>query len=245
MSDDQVTKKVVPTVPQQSDGVDASDEGGNKVIKGTKFTFSNNAEYVAGKGGEVIKSPPREFIFIQRKRFVQEWPPGDGGNDPPLSTVELADHECFPDIEKKNNETPKNRWRMSFGNLKGPFEKVQALYLLEQTTMAAYTFLTGTVGGFRAVRDLMDAVKRARLLGSPCLFPIITLGNTFMPTDWGGRQRPLFSVVRWIEIGKPGERPALTTATEVKPNAEKSVKSKPNVKKPNVNNADLDDDITW
>lgn len=168
MSDDQETKTVptVPTAPLR-DGVDAADEGGNKVIKGTKCTFSNNAEYITGKGGGVIKSPPREFIFIQRKRFTQEWPPGDSGNSPPLSTRELADHEHFPDLEEMNNAVPRDRWRMSFGQLKGPFENVQALYLLEPTTMAAYTFLTGTIGGFRAVRDLMDAIKRKRLLGSP------------------------------------------------------------------------------
>jgi hypothetical protein len=213
MVNDQETKTVpaVPstvapaTVPAHGDGIDCIDDGGGSIIKGAKMSFSNNAEYLAG--GAVIKSPPREFILIERKRFVQEWGPGEG---PPLSTREVLPGEFFPDVERMNEEAPKDRWRMVFGQLKGPFEKVQVLYLLEPATMAAFTFITSTVGGFKAVRELTDATKRKRMLdNNPHLFPVVTLGDTFMDTQYGGRQRPQFNVVRWIEIGKSAETPAL------------------------------------
>jgi len=195
-----------PTVPQRSDGFDFADDAGNSIIRGVKIPFTNNAEYLAGSGGEVIKSPPREFIAVEHLRALQKWPTDEG---PPLETRVLEPDEYFPDIEVLNSQAPQSEWRTVFGQKKGPWEKVHALYLLEQESMAAFTFITGTVGGFRAVRELTEAIKRARMLGNPYLFPVVNLTHTFMPTQYGGRERPQFKVVRWIEIGKPAEKPAL------------------------------------
>jgi hypothetical protein len=30
---------------------------------------------------------------------------------------------------------------------------------------------------------------------------VVTLGDTFMKTKWGGRQRPHFKIVRWVRLG--------------------------------------------
>ena len=71
--------------------------------------------------------------------------------------------------------------------------------------MDRYTFPTGTVGGQIAVRELVDKTKWMRKLRGANVYPVTTLSDTFMPTRFGGRQRPHFEIKRWISFG-PDEK---------------------------------------
>ena len=201
--------------PPTGDGFDAVNEGNASIIKGQKAKFSNAAVWFTGVD-EVIK-PTREFIPVEHKRFVQQWGTQEGA--PPLSTRELAPEEFFPDVECMNEEAPKSEWREAFGRKVGPWERVHALYLLEPATMAGFTYLTSTAGGFIAVRELQEAINRARMLGDKHLYPVVTLGDAFMNTKFGGRQRPSFKIVRWVPIGRPAAKPAIA-AVKAKANAD-------------------------
>jgi hypothetical protein len=148
MSNTGTTTMPAPAVPAPTHGDDFNyvEDGGNSIIKGLgKLAFGNDAKWQLRDEVIAPATPMREFIILEHKRFVQEWGVDPG---PPLSTRELQPDEYFPDVERLNEETPKERWRMSFGQLKGPFENVHALYLLEQANMNAFTYV-GTSAGLR------------------------------------------------------------------------------------------------
>jgi hypothetical protein len=64
--------------------------------------------------------------------------------------------------------------------------------------MEQLCFPTSSAGGHRAVRDLVDKITWMRRYRGQHVYPVITLSDTFMPTRYGGRQRPHFLIKRWI-----------------------------------------------
>jgi hypothetical protein len=119
----------------------------------------------------------------------------------PVETHILGPDDYFPDIERMNDNAPPEEFREAFGKRVGPYEKAHVVYLLDPKTMQAFTYPTSTAGGHRAVSDLKGDVQRARLLHGPNHFPVVTLSNVHMPTDYGGRQRPAFKVAKFVPIG--------------------------------------------
>jgi hypothetical protein len=89
--------------------------------------------------------------------------------------------------------------------------------------------VTGTVGGSIAVRELKAAIRRERTLNGPNRYPLVTFGDTFMDTGWGGRQRPCFVVVDYVPIGAAPAQP-------------QQLKAEPG-EAPKKPNDDIDDDI--
>jgi hypothetical protein len=67
--------------------------------------------------------------------------------------------------------------------------------------MQKYTFASGTVGADIAVHALRDAVRTMRRFRGESVYPIVCLGDAFMNTKWGGRQRLSFQIQRWITLG--------------------------------------------
>jgi hypothetical protein len=43
-----------------------------------------------------------------------------------------------------------------------------------------------------------------RRLRGPNVYPVVTLGDKFMNTKYGGRQRPFFVIKRWVRLGGEG-----------------------------------------
>jgi hypothetical protein len=187
-------------VNNNDDGFDDYDDGFNSIIRGTRLKFTNTSEWLT-KDGEAIP-PDRELLVIKTIRVVQKWV----GGKP--ETHILAKDEPFPDVKQLNDAAPPHEWREVFGQKKGPCENAFVVYLLDPKAMRAFTFVTATTGGFRAVRELKEQIRIARKLQDPNLFPLVTLTNAFMPTQYGGRQRPHFEVKRFVPIdpGGGGER---------------------------------------
>jgi hypothetical protein len=68
-------------------------------------------------------------------------------------------------------------------------------------TLAKYTWAAGdTIGGRICIEDLTGKTKMMRRLRGEQVYAVVTLGDTFMPTKFGGRQRPHFIVKRWIAL---------------------------------------------
>jgi hypothetical protein len=178
-----------------SDGFDDFDDRAPKsIIRGIKLKFTNNAEWLTATG-EVI-APDREFLVIEIIRVTQKWVDGMAAE-----TRILAPDEPFPDIEQWNAEAPRSEWREAFGRSVGPWQNSYVVYLLDPRTMAGFTFPTSTSGGFRAIQELKDSTRRARMLRGANVFPLVTLDDVFMPTQFGGRRRPCFKIKKFVALG--------------------------------------------
>jgi hypothetical protein len=99
---------------------------------------------------------------------------------------------------------------------RGPWQAQHVVRLFDPRTMDRFSYPTGTVGGGMCVRDLVDRVKLMRQYRGENVYPVVTLTDTFMPTRYGGRQRPHFNIRKWIKLGdgggilSPTESPALS-----------------------------------
>jgi hypothetical protein len=92
--------------------------------------------------------------------------------------------------------------------------------------MQRYTWPTGTVGGDICVREFRDKVKWMRRFRSERVYAIVTLGDKFMPTRWGGRQRPELLIKRWVLLGPDGTAlPAPSAASPALPPTVSAVSS--------------------
>ena len=151
-----------------------------------------------GEGEELPKT--RELVAVNVSRVTQKW--GDGQ---PIETHILEPGEKFPDIEKLNANTPQSEWREGpDGKLHGPWQNSYVVYLLDMTNAERFTYIGSTTGGGIAVRDLTDRTRWMRSFRGATVYPIVTLSDTFMPTRFGGRQRPNFVIKRWITLGSDG-----------------------------------------
>jgi len=165
-----------------------------RMIQGTRIKFSNEGKWTDNQGIEL--DPGKHYLAIGVERVVNKWPVEQG---PPLETIVLAPGQPFPNIDKMNKACPKSEWREAFGKQVGPYKPQRLLYLLDRLmTLDKYTFPTSTVGGTRAVHELADKIAWMRRYRQAGVRPLVQLSTTFMPTQYGGRQRPHFIIVDWI-----------------------------------------------
>jgi hypothetical protein len=181
------------------DGVEGDDRPeGAGIIQGSLVKFTNEAEWVLRDGESLAAG--RELVAFNVGRVVQKWQDGQ-----PVETIVLEPNQKFPDIEKMNEETPKEEWvEGPDGNMRGPWQGQHILYLLDLKTMDKFTFPTGTVGGRIAVRELRDKTMWMRRLRGPNVYAVVTLDNAWMNTRFGGRSRPHFKIVQWVRLGGEG-----------------------------------------
>jgi hypothetical protein len=210
-----------------SDEVEGGDERQTtgRVIQGQLLRFTNEAKWVVA---DEVLPPDLELIAIGVGRVVQKWKDGK-----PVETIILAPGQKFPDVEKLNAEVPQSEWEEGpDGKSRGPWQAQYVVYLLDpHVKMDRYSYPTGTTGGGIAVRDLVDKTQLMRKFRGANLYPVVRLSATFMPTRYGGRQRPHFIVVKWITLDSGDkalpapEQPKLPSqgAREVKPPSAKEV----------------------
>src|SRR6516162_6894080 len=181
------------------DGVEGDDRpDGAGIIQGNLVKFSNEAMWVTRDGDEL--SADLELVAVDVGRVVQKWQ-----DQQPVDTIILQPHQKFPDVEEMNEKVPKEEWvEGPDGKPRGPWQAQHILYLLDLKTMDKFTFPTGTTGGRIAVGELRDKLVSMRQLRGPGVYPLVSLGDTFMKTKWGGRQRPHFQIVRWVRLGGEG-----------------------------------------
>ena len=178
-----------------NDAVDGS--GDDKVIKGHKLKFTNDYTWVIG--ADTVIDSDRVLVVVDIGKIQQRW----GLDDRPVSTQRFLASAKL-DTDALNAAVPKEEWRDKFGKKVGPWEWCYCVYLIDPTTFEIFTFLPSTAGGGMAVRALRESVAMARKVRGPNLSPRVHLRDTFMSTEYGGRQRPVFEIIDYISIGGPG-----------------------------------------
>jgi hypothetical protein len=213
MSNDIVKKDLANLVDDGfagwEDGVEGDDRlQSSGIIKGTKIKFSNNAIWLRRDDTEL---PDIELIPVFILRVVQTW----GKDNRPIEekTVILEPHQKFPDIEKMNEEVPREDWVEDYnGNLVGPIQGSHVVYFIHLPTMEQYTFIAPitTIGSVLATSDLRDKIVWMRKVRCPPgtpqnVYPTVKPGKTWMKTRYpgGGRWRPHFQILpdRWVRFG--------------------------------------------
>jgi hypothetical protein len=203
----EITKQSTETQLDGFTGYDDRVEGddrpqGGAVIQGVIIKFSNEGEWITGDGDELSRE--LELVAVDIARIVQKWI-----NQKPEETIFVAPGQKFPDIEEMNEKAPRSEWRENLnGEMVGPWQMQNALYLVDLQTLDKYTYPTSTTGGSIAIRELCDKVKWMRRR-RPDTNAVVTLSDVHMNTRFGGRQRPHFKIVRWIGLDGEG---ALSTS---------------------------------
>jgi hypothetical protein len=212
--------ELVKITPQQLDGFDTFEDtvegeeerGGTGLIQGDRIKFDNQAQWVFARDN--TKLPPGlELLVWDILRVVQKWPVEPG---PPIEERVLGAGEKIPDLNKLNAEAPKEEWRMGpNGQMQGPYQFQFVVYLLHEVTAARFTWCSGTTGAKICLKDLTERARFMRQYHNKRIHAVVSLTDTFMPTRFGGRQRPAFDYKRWVPIG--GEQATLPAADKPAP----------------------------
>jgi hypothetical protein len=187
------------------EGGDARAPSTQRVIQGERLSFTNDFIWLIGADEEFPKD--RELVPVDTIRLVQKWI-----DQLPAGHIVVEPGKKWPDIDKMNAECPKSEWTKDLnGAPRGPWQRQRVTYFVDLETMQKYTWPVNTVGADICIANFKDKVKLMRDFRGARVFAVVTLGDTFMPTRFGGRQRPEFFVKRWITLG-PSE-PALPAPT--------------------------------
>jgi hypothetical protein len=149
--------------------------------------------------------PSTRLLAFGTDKFLQRW------HDQQAETIR---EKPLPDPDELNAKIPKSEWEIGLdGNPRPPWQKIYAVYLLDERTAEKFTFVNGTVGAKRAVHDLQDRVASKRMLCHAPLIAEVELRNKPMKTRFGVKRRPHFEIVGWRQIGEAGT-PRITQASE-------------------------------
>jgi hypothetical protein len=141
-------------------------------------------------------------IVVNVRRTVLKW--GKDKKRPP-ETIFLKAGEKIPDLEKRNEETPKSEWVEGFdGKPKGPWQAQHVVYMIDPISIDQYSYPTSTIGGGIAVRELIDRIIWMRRFRGNAVYPVVQLATRFMPTNYSGRLRPHFEIVDWAKFDPGG-----------------------------------------
>src|SRR5262245_38442537 len=194
----------------------------NRIVQGTKVAFTNEALWIDDADEELPTG--LELVVVAIARLVQKW--GKDPSKPPIETIVLKPGEKWPDVQKMNEQCSRSDWRDGFNGLQGPWQDARAVYFVDLKTMTKYTWVTSTIGGGIAIRDLVDRVDMMRRFKGMQVFAVVTLTDVHMNTRFGGRQRPCLAVKNWVLLdGSGAALPVLEklALTEVKPSSVKKV----------------------
>jgi hypothetical protein len=186
---------------------DADQRSGSR-LAGMMIKFTNEARWEIS--GDLTDITGQELLAVNIRRTEVRW--GDAG---PLEVKELAPGDRYRDLDALNETVPKSEWREGpDGKLQGPWKKQHVLELVDVSTMARYSWPTGTVGGTMAITELRDRVLLMRKFRGADVYPMVALADVHMRTRFGGRQRPHLRIVGWTRAGGGGDvEPISTEAT--------------------------------
>jgi hypothetical protein len=178
------------------DTYEGEDEAINQsMIEGTRIKFTNEGTWADAQG--VALDPLLALVAVEVKRVVNKWIDGR----PAPESIVLMPGQKWPDIKKMNEVAPKSEWRIDpfTKQSKGPWEAQRLLYLMELTTLDKFTYPTNTKGGIRALHELSAKIAWAQKRCGAEVRPVVRPASTWMPTEFGGRQRPHFIIQKeWV-----------------------------------------------
>jgi hypothetical protein len=144
---------------------------------------------------------------------VAAWQRWEGGQV--AETIIRQPGEDLPDRETLGYDD-ETQWEVGpGGDVADPWRNTRFVYLVDLNTAEAFTFVTTSSGGQRAVEDLGDQINRMRLIRRG-VAAIVELSAAAMPTRFGPKSRPLFKVVGWetgVAEGEAQPAPAVRRLT--------------------------------
>jgi hypothetical protein len=203
------------SLPAKSNGFGGGDEG--TIWRGPRVKFSEGVHKLPDRtvfDKEVIATDVMSVVscFIDRK----------------LLDEKIENPEAPFDLDQMNGEIPEGEWGTGLdGRPKPPWQRQTLLYLLDERDAGEYTFVTQSIGGNVAVRELKAKVRRMRMLKRiEDYYPVVRLKSTPWKTQYGMRTRPDFEVIDWVPLGpkaplqietKPAEITAPTKKGKTRP----------------------------
>jgi hypothetical protein len=178
-------------------------------LQGTRRVKFDDATWATADGEEI--TPDREFIVANIVRVVQKII-----DKKAVETRVLEPGEKFPNFKKLNEAAPREEWGEDFnGNPRGPWIGREIVLMLDPISMDRFAFSAylNTIGSVLAVRDLAQRTNDMRNFRGAHVNPVITCSDVFLPTKYGGRQRPHFKIPRWVPFGGDGKTQALLPPT--------------------------------
>jgi hypothetical protein len=110
--------------------------------------------------------------------------------------------EPLPDVDELNAKIPADEWEEGLdGNPRPPWVKQRVVYLLDPRDASTYTYVNSTVGALIAVERLKERVKWMRTLRGERVVPVVKLDAKSMPTKFGQKMRPEFTIIEWRDFG--------------------------------------------
>ena len=190
------TTHLVDGITGHTDEIDGQETKRDGLFRGTRIKFSKTCEWEIG--GQPV-DPALRLIFVDIDRIITRW----GQDRKPIGDpVVLKPGERWPDISLWNDKIPHTEWIQGPGGLQGSWKKAQIVHFLDPKSMGEYHWADSTTGGSIAIKTAIGSIKAMRRF-RPGAAPVVELSDTFMPTQFGGRQRPHFVVHSWISL--PGE----------------------------------------
>jgi hypothetical protein len=179
---------------------EGEEQGGGSVLTGTRrVKFSNDAEWLFADD-ETEVAADREFLAVDVLRIVQKFVDQHPVDEP----IILEPGQKFPDIKALNDAAPKEEWGEDFNGAPcGPWQGQYIVRLLDPATMEKFSFVArvNTIGSTIAVNDLVDRTRWMRRMRGDHVYAKVKLGDVFMNTKYGGRQRPCFVITGWVGFG--------------------------------------------
>jgi hypothetical protein len=207
---DETRKQLTPATPPMDtfdgftdhvEGREPSQDDQTRIIY-ERISFTNDFKWVDRSDAEMPAD--LELIVMAILRVTQKWI-----DSKPVETYVHGPGVPFLDVELLNNQASRSEWHHGpDGKDHGPWQSCYVVQLLDPQSMTRFSWPTATVGGGIAVRELRTKVTDMRMLRGEQVHPIVKLSDAFMNTRFGGRQRPLLAVQRWIMLGGSG-KPAL------------------------------------
>jgi hypothetical protein len=197
------TNQTITPYAGPPDGWDgAAQEANARLLKGALLKFIDG-KWMTGKEG----TPVPDGLQLAALGTQAAWVFWQNGKPVDAETIFRQPGGQLPDRDtlSHNNsaEWPKN----SSDERQDPWRNTRLVYLCELPSAEMFTFSTTSMGGFRAVADLGDQVKRMRTV-HPDATPIVELRAAPMPTKHGMKSRPVFKVVGWESTGGEAPTPA-------------------------------------
>lgn len=173
--------------------------------------------------------PPSEMYLFGITRGLRRW---HGKGEPPEEIIEEPGVP-LPDPDERNAKIPKREWRKGLnGEPEPPWKLNWAVDLFDPESGTIYTFINSTYGTQRAVERFEQRWRMMQALRGCNVYARVKLDNRPMPTDYGPKLRPEFTVLEWRELNL-GIAQATTPLIEhkAKPAAEPIVEPAPVKKK--------------
>jgi hypothetical protein len=176
------------------DGYDDNGDADDRLIQGTIIRCVDG--HWSAKDGTMLSSDLR-LVALSTAAALQRWK-----DRKPIETLIKALGKPLPDLEALNAKIPKTEWEMGLGGVKrAPWVRQHIVYLLNPLNASIFTFINSTAGAALAVSRLKDRVKMMRLLRGNRVVPIVKLDTKPMPTQFGMKVRPEFTINEWRDLG--------------------------------------------